>query len=266
MGVFCISDIHGYFDEFQEMLSLINFSAKDELYILGDIFDRGPQSAEMLWYAIKEAPANVHFLLGNHEDMALAANYYDRDSLTMRMYDTWFYNGGQNTVDQIKFFNKHFPRFEQEILDWIDCLPFFFDIMVNNKRFILVHAGLQSEFARPDDRTSRGKEFELQIPGIETKQNTQAMLWNRASWLADKFEWPFDVISGHTPTCNLNWDFMRNAGFTVEQSREKGIVHINGRKHLIDCGVHKGNLLGCLRLEDMQEFYVKSKQYKEDWG
>lgn len=260
MGVFCISDIHGCFDEFQEMLNLINFSTKDELYILGDIFDRGPQSAEMLWYAIKEAPTNVHFLLGNHEDMALAANYYDRNKLTMRMYDTWSYNDGQYTIDQVRSFGKYTPYFEQEILDWIDYLPFFFDIMVNNKRFILVHAGLQSEFARSDDRTSRGKDFELQIPGIEIKQNTQAMLWNRGSWLIDKFEWPFDIVCGHTPVTNIEWNFLRDAGFTVEQAREDGIVHVDGRKHFIDCGVHKGNLLGCLRLDDMQEFYIESRK------
>ena len=49
MGIYCISDIHGCFNEFQQMLELINFQESDELYILGDIIDRGPASAEMLW-------------------------------------------------------------------------------------------------------------------------------------------------------------------------------------------------------------------------
>lgn len=48
MSTYCISDIHGCFNEFQDMLKLINFQKEDELYILGDIIDRGPQSAEML--------------------------------------------------------------------------------------------------------------------------------------------------------------------------------------------------------------------------
>ena len=49
MSIYCISDIHGCFIEFNKMLRLINFQESDELYILGNIFDRGPASAEMLW-------------------------------------------------------------------------------------------------------------------------------------------------------------------------------------------------------------------------
>lgn len=90
MSIYCISDIHGCFIEFNKMLRLINFQESDELYILGDIFDRGPASAEMLWWATKQAPANVHFLLGNHEDMILAAdyNYYNRDRIKLQLSDS----------------------------------------------------------------------------------------------------------------------------------------------------------------------------------
>ena len=100
MSIYCVSDIHGYYNEFIKMLKLINFQEKDEMYILGDIIDRGPHSAEMLWFAIEEAPANVHFLLGNHEDMMLAAanNYYDRDTIDLRMHDSWSYNYGYERV------------------------------------------------------------------------------------------------------------------------------------------------------------------------
>ena len=119
MSTYCISDIHGCFDEFQDMLKLINFQKEDELYILGDIIDRGPQSAEMLWYATEKAPANVHFLLGNHEDMMLAAanNYYNRDTIDSRMHDSWFYNSGFETIQQIVAFDKYYDGWEKKILD-----------------------------------------------------------------------------------------------------------------------------------------------------
>ena len=49
MATYCISDIHGYYDKFIALINLIEFDpAADRLYILGDIIDRGPQSAEML--------------------------------------------------------------------------------------------------------------------------------------------------------------------------------------------------------------------------
>ena len=42
-----MSDIHGCFDEFMEMLELIKFTPKtDALYILGDVIDRGDKSLE----------------------------------------------------------------------------------------------------------------------------------------------------------------------------------------------------------------------------
>ena len=41
-----MSDIHGQFDALMKMLEKIQFSDEDELYILGDVIDRGPKSME----------------------------------------------------------------------------------------------------------------------------------------------------------------------------------------------------------------------------
>lgn len=262
MSIYCMSDIHGYFEEFKKMLSLIDFQESDKLYILGDIIDRGPASAAMLWWAMKKAPENVHFLLGNHEDMMLAAasNYYHRDSIELRKNDSWSYNYGFETIRQIRNFEKYYGGWEKEILDWIDCLPLYYDIKVDKKRFILVHAGLQSEKKYPDDQCYEGKNFIINIENLPTPQESQAMLWNRISWLTDKYEWPFDIICGHTPVLNVEWDLFKEFNIPFKQNAEGGIVHFGQglRKHLIDCGVNRGNKLACLRLDDMQEFYVKS--------
>ncbi|MEL6721291.1 MAG: metallophosphoesterase, partial [Bacteroidota bacterium] len=44
MAKYAISDIHGCSKSFQALLEKINFSPKDELYLLGDYIDRGPDS------------------------------------------------------------------------------------------------------------------------------------------------------------------------------------------------------------------------------
>ena len=44
--IFVISDLHGQFVLLQLLLQKINFSDNDELYILGDIMDRGPNSID----------------------------------------------------------------------------------------------------------------------------------------------------------------------------------------------------------------------------
>ena len=40
--IYVMSDLHGQYNAFLKMLELINFTDEDELYILGDIIDRGP--------------------------------------------------------------------------------------------------------------------------------------------------------------------------------------------------------------------------------
>ena len=39
MAVYVISDIHGNYDLFMELLKKIKFSEKDTLYVLGDVVD-----------------------------------------------------------------------------------------------------------------------------------------------------------------------------------------------------------------------------------
>lgn len=50
MSTYVMSDIHGCFDEFMQMLDLISFGSADELYVLGDVIDRGPEPIKcLLW-------------------------------------------------------------------------------------------------------------------------------------------------------------------------------------------------------------------------
>ena len=62
-----MSDLHGQFVLLQLMLNKIQFTDEDELYILGDIMDRGPNSID-IYYFVKAMP-NVHMIKGNHEIM-----------------------------------------------------------------------------------------------------------------------------------------------------------------------------------------------------
>ncbi len=67
---YCISDIHGCYAEFMELLEQIKFDPEaDTLYILGDAMDRGPRPIDCLEY-IRKTP-NIHYILGNHDVMML---------------------------------------------------------------------------------------------------------------------------------------------------------------------------------------------------
>ncbi len=83
-----ISDIHGQYDTFITLLKNNNIITQDEkwnfgeghLVVAGDIFDRGPQVTEVLWFLYdleKQATKNggkLHVLLGNHDVMVLNGN------------------------------------------------------------------------------------------------------------------------------------------------------------------------------------------------
>ena len=74
MAVWAVGDIQGCFDSFQELLKKIAFDpSKDELWVAGDLVNRGDKSLETLnyLYSIKES---IKVVLGNH-DIALIAAY-----------------------------------------------------------------------------------------------------------------------------------------------------------------------------------------------
>ena len=74
MAVWAVGDIQGCFDSFQELLKKINFNPEvDELWVAGDLVNRGDKSLETLnyLYSIKDS---IKVILGNH-DIALIAAY-----------------------------------------------------------------------------------------------------------------------------------------------------------------------------------------------
>ena len=72
---YVMSDIHGCYDRFQEMLSVINLRSEDKLFIIGDAIDRGKHGVKVLRH-IMETP-NIKFLLGNHELMLIECDILD---------------------------------------------------------------------------------------------------------------------------------------------------------------------------------------------
>ena len=74
MALYCIGDIQGCDDAFAQLLQTVDFSAsRDTLYVLGDLVNRGPKSAEVLRRCM-QAGDSMRALLGNHDLHLLAAS------------------------------------------------------------------------------------------------------------------------------------------------------------------------------------------------
>lgn len=238
MSTYVISDIHGNYNAYMDMLKKIQFDDDDMLYILGDILDRGPNPIQVILDVMKRP--NVEVLAGNHCVMALECLSFllkeitqeslaDLDREMFGKLLNWRQNGASTTI---KEFLKYDRSIQQEILAFISELDVYDEIEVAGKTFILVHAGL-GNFS-PEKQLW---EYEL-----------NELVWDRPDYekmyFSDKY-----VISGHTPT------------LAIECNSKPGYIYQANHHIVIDCGSSfPGGRLACLRLEDMKEFYVEAKE------
>lgn len=83
---FAVGDIHGHFTKLQAALDAVGFNpATDRLFSVGDLVDRGPESALVLEWLARPW---FHAVQGNHEDMAVC---FVRQALRDDLY---MHNGG----------------------------------------------------------------------------------------------------------------------------------------------------------------------------
>ncbi|SFF95553.1 symmetrical bis(5'-nucleosyl)-tetraphosphatase [Neptunomonas qingdaonensis] len=122
MATYAIGDIQGCFDEFQNLLELINFGQNDKLWLCGDLVNRGPKSLQTLRF-IKELGVQAHMVLGNH-DLHLLAVHYD---ITRKKKS--------DTLDEILCAPDR-----EELMQWLQQQPLLHtDSRLN---FTMVHAGI----------------------------------------------------------------------------------------------------------------------------
>ena len=247
MSTYAISDIHGCFDAFEEALQIVDFCDDDELYILGDIVDRGPKIGECIeWLVDHDAngkDSNVHFIMGNHEEMTdwsfmgrWSAFRFDE----VCVHD-WKHNGGKKTIEQMRRLSPNVLEVFQHI---VKRAPKSLGIHVADEFVFLSHAGV-----RPAEPESE--------PGEWLIQAEQDLLWIGVGWYRSSSDAPFHVVSGHTPTVAL-CEHVPNyicPDEVLKEGRCGRMMHW-GHKHCIDCGCVYGFNLGILRLDDWQAFYV----------
>ena len=67
-----IGDIHGCIDELKSLVSKIAITSNDELFFIGDLIDKGPDSVAVVKYVYALSKKNKTILiLGNHEEKFL---------------------------------------------------------------------------------------------------------------------------------------------------------------------------------------------------
>lgn len=226
---YVISDIHGRFDKFKEILEKIRFKDSDVMYVLGDIVDMGDEPIELL--CDLSMRYNVISIVGDHDLLALRLlRELDRilrgdaspDPEIMGELTDWIRKGGARTIEGFKSLDDDM---KEGVLEYLEELSLYEEVEVKGKKYLLLHAGIA--------------DFDPSTP-LEDYM-PEDFIHNSLNPALPYFE-DVTVIAGHTPTENLGG--------------ERGKILYGNGSILIDCGAGSGHTLACLRLEDGEEFYA----------
>lgn len=138
MSTYVCSDIHGQYGLYKAMLQKIGFSDEDQLYILGDVIDRGPDGIRILQDLL--ARPNVTCLIGNHEHMMW--NYISR---VVFKDLNWLHpsNGGTQTLSA---YRKLSSADKASVKKYLSQLLLQVELTVEGKTFLLSHSSYLSAF------------------------------------------------------------------------------------------------------------------------
>lgn len=234
MSTYIISDIHGCYDQYQELLHKLEFDAEEELFILGDALDRGSEPIKVLLDLMNRE--NVTFVMGNHDATALMvlrqlAKEITDDSINaitpevLNACSAWLQDGGITTMKQFQALER---SVQTDILSFLEDAPFYETIEHSGKLYILVHGGLGN--------FDLSKELDEYEP--------EDLLWERPDYDNEYFPGGRIVlVTGHTPTPYIRAD--------------KLPLVYEGHGHIaIDCGCVFGGKLAAYCIETGKATYV----------
>ena len=214
-----ISDIHGCSKTFEALLNKLDLMRKDQLFLLGDYIDRGPDSSGVLDIIIglMADGYNIFPLRGNHEQMVIDKATFDGSDEVRTYLES---NNSEDLLGKNKKIRSEYLRFFRRT-------AYYFEL----DNFYLVHAGF--------DFTSRTP-FEAY----------EEMLWIRQFEPNDKVLQGKTLIHGHTPYL---LDVIKDAVASKSQviPLDNGCVFYGENKYL-------GNLL-CLNLDTFDLIIQENK-------
>lgn len=230
--VYAVGDIHGRDDLFADLIDRITADnaarnpAEVTVILLGDLIDRGPESAQVMERAIalrNEMP-DTRLLIGNHEECFLAALGGD-----VRRLRYFMRIGGDATIrsywkDDASFADASFEEVVERLPHLVPTQHVQFlnegEDLIEIGDYVFVHAGIR--------------------PGVPFEKQALADLrWIRDEFLDDLSDHGKMIVHGHSITSEPD-----------EQVNRIGI----------DLGAFQSGSLGALGLEGDKRWYLFSRE------
>jgi serine/threonine protein phosphatase 1 len=167
---FAIGDIHGCDVALEVLLNVLRPTSRDTVIVLGDVIDRGPNSARVLDLLCElQEYTQLVFILGNHEEMMLSWLDTGEDLLGWRQF------GGEQTLNSYgkPFKPEMIPQTHINLLT--SAVPYF-----EMEDDLFVHANLEPGVALSD-------------------QSDEWLRWTHLSLPLSPWDPDRRVICGHTP-------------------------------------------------------------------
>ena len=249
---FVIGDLHGELDTLEEALRALEFDARDRLFTIGDLIDRGLRSADALGWL--EAGRFTGGVRGNHEQMmayALAAG----ESVNMRLSGPgrlWLENGGDWWYDSAQVAQARNEGVDgrrwahaERALATLGTLPYIATIEYAHRHVGLVHAPGALNCATPWPELVQSALDIAAHPdpcGSEVFQLSYPLLWPDANSayeardhhaLEPAIAGVDLVITGHSPALHPRWT--RHNVLCIDTG-----VHYEEWGHLTVAEVHHG--------------------------
>lgn len=231
---YCISDIHGEYDLFIQLLKKINYSENDRLIICGDFIDKGKASVRLL-KTIFDLP-NAQYIMGNHEYMFFKF-YRTRMHSAIMDYDAILWH-----------LQQYFPE-DGHLLDWdtvrkLVNLPYY----IEDKEFICVHAGV------PMDDFGKILPLDEALPEelVHNRRFKEPTILPKESKC---------VFFGHTPTTYINNE-PKIITYLKPSAPENSKNISDYYKIHLDTGTSMTGVLGCFCVETCQSIYVTRETKK----
>lgn len=186
---YVVGDIHGRLDLFEALVDAIEADIAEHpdadvtVVLLGDLIDRGPDSAGVIERSLQwQESRKVRILAGNHEEMFLES--FD-DIEVLRHF---LKHGGRETILSFGLPVKKYRKLDLKEL--FELLPEIipektrkfvadFEEMIEAGDYVFVHAGINPELSLDEQKRSD-------------------LLWIRERFLRYKGPFPKTVVHGHT--------------------------------------------------------------------
>jgi serine/threonine protein phosphatase 1 len=154
----------------EELLQNLAITPEDELYFVGDLVDRGPDSKGVVdrIMQLQEEKFRVHCVMGNHEELMIDSVKGEEN------LDFWGRNGGYDTLKSFQI--MAYSEMPEPYRVWFESLPSFIEI----EGWVIVHAGLN---LRLDD----------------WREDEHAMRWIRYFEVDESKLGGSRIVHGHTP-------------------------------------------------------------------